>query len=241
MKLLTSIVASLYQLANGITSQTESEAAKQLIDTLQFLSPMSSGFKYDRYGCHCFQHGLDHVEFGGKGPALDDVDRACHKYHQCQRCLTIDGGNKCDHLAKYQITFNEDPLTLQRDAVCADEKGSCERNLCECTIAFAQAMAKAEESGAWDVNISKYAMDQTYREQCNGNGAPSLVKARLIKPNINLKSAGSAESEEKCCGEYDTHRFPYESATRGCCGGKTYDQKWLKCCNEKIKPISADC
>lgn len=202
---------------------------------------MSSGFKYDRYGCHCFQRGLDHVDFGGKGPALDDVDRACHKYHQCQRCLPIDEGDDCTHLVSYNITHNEDPLTLAREAVCNNKEGSCERNLCECTIAFANSMAKAEENGSWDVNLSKYAMDQTYREQCNGNGVPSLAKARLLGPKIILKSASDSESEEKCCGSYSTHRFPYESITRGCCGGKTYDQKWLRCCDGKIKPISAEC
>jgi len=199
---------------------------------------MSSGFKYDRYGCHCFQNGLESVQFGGRGPALDDVDRACHKFHQCQRCLQIDGGRQCNHLATFNITYNEDPLTLMREAVCNNERGSCERNLCECTIAFATSMAKAEDEGSWDVNLSKYAMDKSYRDQCDGSGAPGLAKARLLKPKVSLKSA---TSDEKCCGSYSAHRFPYESVTRGCCGGKTYDQKWLQCCGEKIKPISAEC
>lgn len=239
MKLLASIVAAFLPYSSGVTQQSESDAAKLLIDTLQFLSPMSSGFKYDRYGCHCFQHGLEKVDFGGKGPALDEVDRACHKYHQCQRCLTIDKGAECSHLAAFDVNYNEDPLTMEREAVCKNPKGSCERNLCECTIAFANSMAKAEESDSWDVNLSKYAMNQSYRDECNG-GAPGLAKARLLKPKISLKSA-SGSSDEKCCGSYSEHRFPYESVTRGCCGGKTYDQKWLKCCNGKIKPISADC
>merc|ERR1712130_617290 len=165
---LFSSVAVFIQCSNGVTQQTESEASQNLIDTLQFLSPMSSGFKYDRYGCHCFQNGLESVQFGGKGPALDDIDRACHKFHQCQRCLQIDGGRQCNHLATYNITYNEDPLTLVREAVCNNERGSCERNLCECTIAFATYMSKAEDDGSWDVNLSKYAMDKSYRDQCDG-------------------------------------------------------------------------
>ena len=53
---------------------------------------MSSAFKFDQYGCHCFQRGLESSAFTGKGPALDDMDRACLKFHQCQRCLGIDKG-----------------------------------------------------------------------------------------------------------------------------------------------------
>lgn len=242
MKLLGSIVAVfLPYYSNGIVSQSESDAAQQLIDTLQFLSPMSSGFKYDRYGCHCFQHGLEKVLFGGQGPALDEIDRACHKFHQCQRCLTIDGGNECNQLTAFDITYNEDPLTLQREARCENKEETCERNLCECTKAFATSMAQAENNNSWDVSVSKYAADQSYREQCDGSAAAGLAKARFLTPTIKLKTSAKTTPEEKCCGSYETHRFPYESTTRGCCGQKTYDQQWLKCCNNKIIAISAEC
>jgi len=238
MKLLRSIVAAFFPYSSGVKHQSESDAAVLLIDTLQFLSPMSSGFKYDQYGCHCFQGGLNSVEFSGKGPALDEIDRACQRFHQCQRCLTIDEGAKCNHLAKFDISYEEDSLTLSRNAKCNDPENSCERNLCECTIAFAAALEQAENNDAWDVSLSKYAMDSSFRDECSGNGAPSVAKARLLPPKVNLKSASG---EEQCCGEYSVHRFPYDSDTRGCCGGKTYDQQWLRCCNGEIKQISAEC
>ena len=40
---------------------------------------------------------------------------------------------------------------------------------------------------------------------------------------------------ELCCGNYDDHRFPYYTAHRGCCNGKTFDLKSKQCCDGKIK------
>lgn len=223
-----------------MAAEKDELSASQLIDTLQFLSPMSSGFKYDRYGCHCFQNGLTSSDFSGKGPALDQVDGACQRLHQCQRCLSIDLGKSCDHTVAYKIRYDEDPVTLARTATCLDKPGTCGRNLCDCSIAFAQSMAAAEESGAWDVNLSKYSGDKSYREQCESK-SPSAHKAKLMAPVV-LKSAGNGSDEgQSCCGSYGKHRFPYESTNRGCCGGKTYDQKWLRCCKNKIVSISSQC
>lgn len=190
---VSSIVFS--SLVNGSTSEfqrDESEAANQLIDTLHFLSPMSSAFKFDQYGCHCFQRGLESSAFTGKGPALDDMDRACLKFHQCQRCLGIDKGKECNHLSSYDIRLVEDSVTSARTAVCQDDPGSCSRNLCECTVAFAKAMSEAEQTSPWNIEISKYSSDQTFRAQCHGHGAsgishhaqPALTTTPEVQPTV---------------------------------------------------------
>jgi len=44
-----------------------------------------------------------------------------------------------------------------------------------------------------------------------------------------------------CCGNYDDHRFPYYTAQRGCCNGKTFDLKLKQCCDGKIKDIFTVC
>ena len=67
---------------------------------------MSSAFKFDQYGCHCFQRGLESSAFTGKGPALDDMDRACLKFHQCQRCLGIDKGKVWFEFKFWTILIN---------------------------------------------------------------------------------------------------------------------------------------
>jgi len=53
---------------------------------------------------------------------------------------------ECNHLSTYDIRLVEDSVTSHRTAVCQDEPGSCGRNLCECTVAFAKAMREAEET-----------------------------------------------------------------------------------------------
>lgn len=177
MKLFNVSSVVITSLINGLTSDSfyfdEEDAAIQLIETLQHLSPMSSAFKYDQYGCHCFQRGLSSSAFTGKGPAMDSLDKACLKFHQCQRCLGIDNGKECNHNVRYGIERNEDLVTSQRTAKCTDEPGTCARNLCECTISFALAMEAVDSQ--WDLMISKYSMDQSFRAQCTGHGATGLV------------------------------------------------------------------
>jgi hypothetical protein len=45
---------------------------------------------------------------------------------------------------QYNITFEEDPITLEKSAQCHDEENSCGRNLCECSVAFAKDMQRVE-------------------------------------------------------------------------------------------------
>jgi len=200
MKVSSFVISSLVTGSSSEFYQEDYEAASQLVDTLQFLSPMSSAFKFDNYGCHCFQKGLDSSEFSGKGPALDDMDRACLRFHQCQRCLGIDGGQECNHRAKYDIQLIEDPVTSVRSAVCSNKPGSCQRNLCECTVAFANAMRGAEETSPWDIAISKYSSDQSFRAQCHGHGATGLVHGQpsiAAAPTVTTTTATTTTTEEE--------------------------------------------
>ena len=170
---------------------------------------MSSAFKFDQYGCHCFQRGLESSAFTGKGPALDNMDRACLKFHQCQRCLGIDKGKvrsyhltvllsavrwalieqnfkECNHLSTYDIRLVEDSVTSKRSAVCQDEPGSCGRNLCECTVAFAKAMKEAEETRY----VRWVALERSF---ANGTFKPMEywnIKI-LIRSNISSSVSGT--------------------------------------------------
>lgn len=204
-------------LVNGSTSEyqrDESEAANQLIDTLHFLSPMSSAFKFDQYGCHCFQRGLESSAFTGKGPALDNMDRACLKFHQCQRCLGIDKGKECNHLSTYDIRLVENSVTSQRSAVCQDEPGSCGRNLCECTIAFAKAMKEAEETSPWNIEISKYSSDQTFRAQCQGQGASGVAHHASHGAQTTIPPTTTTSTAEPTTMETTTEMSPINVRAR---------------------------
>ena len=63
---------------------------------------------------------------------------------------------ECNHLSTYDIRLVEDSVTSHRTAVCQDEPGSCGRNLCECTVAFAKAMREAEETRYFDDELCIY-------------------------------------------------------------------------------------
>jgi len=372
MKLFKVSTIVIGSLINGSTQESDSfyfedgEAAMQILNTLQWIDPMLSSFRYNQYGCHCFQKGTNNAEFTGKGPAVDDIDRSCLKMHQCQRCLGIDSGRECNHNVRYGIERNEDLATGQRTVQCTDQPGSCARNLCECTVAFAYNIKEAEDRQVWQMgNLQNWGnfdnsicvghgstgivhgayTEVTAEELAKAMQAPSVepvnVRARIMDmPDVQLKFAGSqsepevavndeinfagggkffeatnddvnvrarpttvetaseasietqtqetnyqpvgtiaqeivtrgttqtqqqviATSEqatqaavtlpivtttttpepprEMCCGSYSDHRFPYWSAGRGCCNGKTYDSVRMKCCNGMIKSIHVTC
>ena len=125
----------------------------KLVYALEHISPTSSGPKYEQYGCYCFQRGLYSSHFTGRGMPVDEIDEACFKFHQCQKCLGIDHGKQCTHNADYDIHYE---LVTGR-AKCMDKEGSCGRALCDCVVAFATNIAKAENRYAWKVENSRYA------------------------------------------------------------------------------------
>ena len=195
----------------------------KLVYALEHISPNSSGPKYEQYGCYCFQRGLYSAHFTGRGVPVDEIDEACFKFHQCQKCLGIDHGKKCTHTTDYEIQYA--PGT--RQAKCMDEEGSCGRSLCDCVVAFAQNIAKAEANYAWNVAHSKYssskaacypgqddAMQMTAMEPTTTTQATTTtlaqetensidlviqnpnVRARLVAPGaVQLKSAQGAAPE----------------------------------------------
>jgi hypothetical protein len=55
---------------------------------------------------------------------------------------------------------------------------------------------------------------------------PTTTTVKITEPQL---------PSELCCGNYDDHRFPYYTAHRGCCNGKTFDLTLKQCCDGKIK------
>jgi len=327
----------------------------KLVYALEHISPNSSGPKYEQYGCYCFQRGLYSSHFTGRGVPVDEIDEACFKFHQCQKCLGIDHGKQCSHNADYEIHYEN----VTGRAKCMDEQGTCGRSLCDCVVAFATNIKNAENKYAWKVENSRYAESVgVERASCypgheyttvgatttttamttstttttmvatttDVNSIDAIVqnpnvRARLIAPgaSVQLKSAttdtaapvavdavarleevdesftgyeeyvyeysymenyaahpepavvelvssSTTSSElsttstssststtvittttdepqpiELCCGDYGDHRFPYHTAHRGCCNGKTYDLRTKRCCGRQIKDIHVSC
>ena len=69
----------------------------------------------------------------------------------------------------------------------------------------------------WNLGFSKYSMDR--EDLCGVDvSANANLRAKLVSA-VQLKSAGK-ESNIQCCGDYASHRFPYDSESKGCCGNK---------------------
>lgn len=69
----------------------------------------------------------------------------------------------------------------------------------------------------WNLGFSKYSMDR--EDLCGVDvSASANLRAKLVSA-VQLKSAGK-ESNIQCCGDYASHRFPYDSESKGCCGNK---------------------
>ena len=52
------IVSETILFLGGLIAAKEQEQWKKLIETLEFMSPLSTGPKYEQYGCYCFQKGI---------------------------------------------------------------------------------------------------------------------------------------------------------------------------------------
>ena len=63
------------------------------------------------------------------------------------------------------VYSSQDPATSERTAVCSDEPGSCGRNLCDCSVAFANTIAEIESSGRWAYH-SKSSVTKSRSSSC---------------------------------------------------------------------------
>jgi hypothetical protein len=73
-----------------------------------------------------------------------------------------------------------------------------------------------------------------------GSTTQTVYQAVATQPIVTTTTTPEPP-REMCCGSYSDHRFPYWSAGRGCCNGKTYDNVRMKCCNGMIKSIHVTC
>jgi len=91
--------------------------------------PWSLAFSLvNSYGCVCSSNPNQRA----RGAPIDATDRACHNHKMCLRCVKDEFGSECGSAYTY------------RNGVCADSKGTCERQRCECDKAFAAALANAQ-------------------------------------------------------------------------------------------------
>lgn len=188
------------------------------------LSSSEISKRIQNYGCHCFPGNSRAA--GGKGPAVDEIDRLCAQLARCHKCIEFDHGNFVDgswdaDIGKYRWSEETDG-SLSCDGNDEDHK----RDLCECDRFYAVEMGKV-----WD----DLSYNMTYWNAKNN------AEFDFDYANVCVQQYGPGSSDD-CCGDYP-ERYPYDSNTKMCCdeAGKAYDDSMYECCMDGRIVIAGTC
>lgn len=211
---------------------------KQMIMFFQ-KTPMFGKFSY--YGCWCFPDGANDIS-SGYGEPVDDIDKTCKRMNQCYKCASMQfGKNECPSNTEYLFQGLEDAVTGQRYVDCLDADGTCPRSLCECDKKMAAGIASLEDEWekAYHAKWSVFNREETCRISLNANWPRIAAYGRSTAGH----RYGSSNQPDACCGE-EGEKFPYntDGGRRGCCDGRTYSTKLMKCCQQDgVKSLDSKC
>merc|ERR1712242_26501 len=120
------------------------------------------------YGCNCLNTNDRPMSSPGKGRPVDNLDRHCAQYKQCQRCTRQFNDDLCiGEFKKYNFKKSK------KEYICTDNPGTCERMICECDLQFAKGIAKPMES--FDKKYHKFSgFNQDKR--CNRRSGPGQLQ-----------------------------------------------------------------
>ena len=107
---------------------------------------------------------------------------------------------------------------------CSAGETTCENNLCKCQKRLIQEIMDLSWS---QVYMRSYlSRDFNHEEEC----LHSSNLQRLHKDEL------------ECCGEYpDRFIFTPQSGARKCCGQRTYNSQYQKCCADKTVKLHGEC
>ena len=139
------------------------------------------------------------------GAPVDELDRGCKFYRDCQRCAREHFGDTCiGEFQRYQYgEANGEKVCLAvilsfytLFKFCSDDANTCKRSLCECDLAFAK----------WSGSAAKF-YDEGY--QWPANWAPEAQCS---------SGEGSGAVSMSCCSNEDfTKPFKWFNANKGKC------------------------
>jgi len=174
-----------WALSRGRSLSTAPEFKNPLEQMMQHYNPGFIHLKHLGYGCHCsmwratlkearvpvvnetgFKEDPDFksVQYGrtwsglGIGPAVDALDATCKKYNECLKCVQGEFGETClNEFKEYDFGIHAG------QAVCNNEKNTCERAICECDRQF--AIEHSNKEHLYDMSYSHiYRYLLYYRE-----------------------------------------------------------------------------
>jgi len=201
MRVSTLILATATEGARLARQAGDEKRYSQLVDMMGHYNSEFDERKYWAYGCNCLILGDRPMSDPGHGPPVDALDTVCKAYKDCLKCARMEHGDTCiGEFVKYKYGYKNG------DAVCRNNLGSCERDLCECDAMFAKAHVAKK-----DVFDNKYHM---FWSTTHGYDMWDPANDASLCP-----SGGGGEFDPKCC-QADDKSSPfiwYNSASKTCC------------------------
>ena len=152
--------------------------------------------KYFAYGCHCILMGDRPLSDMGWGRPVDALDTKCKAYKDCQKCVREKHGDQCiNEFVHYTWKWSSKSGGFE----CADEEGSCERELFECDIKFVHDLFNEREvyNNDYHMFYSTTGFDFEDKDQyCPSAGIPG---------------------EPQCCGGHDGPWYRINLNKQKCC------------------------
>jgi hypothetical protein len=173
----------------------------QLVDMMGHYNSEFDERKYWAYGCNCLILGDRPMSDPGHGPPVDALDTVCKAYKDCLKCARMKHGDTCiGEFVKYRYGYKNG------DAVCKNNLGSCERDLCECDAMFAKAHVAKK-----DVFDVKYHM---FWSTTNNYPMWDPANDASLCP-----SGGGGTFTPECCQAQDqsTPFIWFNAASKTCC------------------------
>ena len=137
MKLSLLTAVSAFTTEQRAIREAEEKDAKRYSQLEDMMIHYNSDFEAEKfwtYGCHCLMLSDRPMSQMHYGQPVDKLDTTCKAYKDCQRCVREKHDNNCiGEFVKYQYG------TLGDQKYCKDKLDSCDRDLCECDLAFAKA------------------------------------------------------------------------------------------------------
>ena len=173
---------------------------KAIADKVWKLNGLSGKNKFDErkywaYGCHCYLLGdrpLSEMGTGAPKVSLsqsnliniinfqDELDNKCKAYKDCQKCVRDKHGDQCiGEFVKY--TWKYASKRSQFESV--NTEGSCERELFQCDLKFAEDTFAAMNIFSEDYHFFWGGFDNRDPDNCPSNGGIPV--------------------DHQCCGGYD--------------------------------------
>lgn len=171
--------------------------------------------EFKRYGCHCWPKGR--TILGGQGRPQDDVDRTCKSLFNCHRCLVINSNGECGP-DKFQYKVRGKDINGTRLVHCdGNPVDSCQRNLCECDLAFAEELNAARDT--YEQQFSKWKGFKT-SDECRSNGQNLGARSNMLtQQEYEIPDSVSTHNGWACCGSNFENLTPYKP------------EKGQRCCN----------